>query len=208
MHKSTLISLCFLSSACFDPETSHITFLCDETHPSCPSGSACNFSTGICLTNELDADLAADLAAATDIAIPSGCAPGIQGFHLGNAFACPGVFAAGKAAQLCASDRTICSDSVGIDFTRCGMVGGFFIANVPSYWRNVQFDNVCAVSTMNRQWAGCGAATQGVYDPLSRCKSFPKILDCSTSGWNCSAGHTIAQTANGNPSDGVLCCPP
>ena len=201
------------ASSCFNPDTSRVVFRCDSSHPECPPGQVCG-SDNLCISANPDQNLSQDMnstidQASSDMALEPGCAPGITGILVGNGFACPGVFGAGQATQRCAAGWSICTSASNLDQVACNTINGFFMGNAPATWSGTPINDACGAGATNRAWLGCGKRTQGIYDPAVFCGSFVKLLDCTTAtAWNCSAGHTVNQTVNGNPSDGVLCCKP
>lgn len=190
-------------AACFNPDLSQITFLCDPSQPECPDGQSC-------IANRCVA-AGADLGATEDGGdlgpLPaSGCADGSRG-AVGAAYACPGGFAAGAARQLCASGWRLCTQSAGIDQTACGKLSGFFVADVAASYQGNPGNESCSTGS-NQLWYGCGSRQTGVRQGARRCQGFVNLLDCRTAtGVTCSSGsQSIDTTADSSTADGVLCC--
>ncbi len=199
-----LLALAGPLGACFNPDLSQITFLCDPSQPECPDGQSCIDNR--CVTPGADlggTDGGGDLGPGPT----SGCAAG-SGSAVGAAYACPGGFAAGKARQLCASGWRVCTKSTGIDQTACGKLSGFFIAEVPAYYTGNPGNESCGTGNNNMLWYGCGSRQSGVRQGARSCQGFVELLDCRTAtGVTCSSGgQSLDTTVDSSSADGVLCC--
>ena len=189
--------------ACFNPDLSQITFLCDPSQPECPEGQSCIDNRCVASGADLGAtDDGGDLGPLP----PSGCADGSRS-AVGVAYACPGGFAAGAARQLCASGWSVCTKSAGIDQTACSKLSGFFIADVPASYQGNPGNESCSPGS-NQLWYGCGSRQAGVRAGARDCQGFVNLLDCRTAtGVTCSSGsQALDTTADSSTADGVLCC--
>jgi hypothetical protein len=199
--RKALVAILTLS-ACFEPDTSKIILLCDESNP-CPTDQSC--VEGRCQSVPLDM-ASAD---ATDLISESGCAAGIVGKKAGAAFACPGQFTVGNARNQCAANWVVCNDGLKVDLVECNKFSGFFVGDKPGYDGGSPNLAVCAPDPGmgNRDWFGCGTRATHVFTANNPCGNFTKVLSCQpASNWNCFAGTTLDKTANSNNGDGVLCC--
>jgi hypothetical protein len=204
------ISPLFLA-ACFNPNISQLTLLCDAERPECPEGQACQNNQCHPIGSDLaglqedqgGTDASAD--ASFDLAPVSGCADG-KGKAVGVAFACAGSFGVLMARKLCATGWHICTSAAGLDPTTCDGLSGFFIAEVPAYYVGTVSNETCGTSIGGQMWYGCGNRADFVMQGVKGCGGFRKLMDCRASGWNCNMMHKIDQTSNGNGGDGVLCC--
>ena len=182
---------------------------CSAEQPGCPDGLMCVGE--ICLPPGMgELGQPVDLSV-SDVQPPSSlCADG-QGIVIGKqgAWACPGVFTAGKAATLCASGR-VCADSSLISDNECLSLSGFFVSQA---WgttdRNYSMPSVSECKMANNPapnmvgFYGCGKGGGVVDKP---CDGFRGILIC-TASTKLSCAFSIDTVANANPTNGVLCCP-
>lgn len=197
VRRTAAVFAALILSGCFDPDTSHLTILCDAARPECPDGQSCINNR---CTPVGDVPDGGDTA---DMTLAEGCTSG-RGTQLGSAYACPGAFAATFVKQRCAPSWKICTSATGIDLTKCDTLSGFFIADVPGSWTGTM--EMCTASNMNPIWFGCGGKQELVRTAMVQCGGFPKSMECRATGWSCNAKQDLNQTENTNASDGVLCC--
>lgn len=212
-----LTSLLFLVCACV-VEDSKVTLKCDLENP-CPVGVTCT-SEGVCSSGDMldmtmqSGDASGDASDQPDLLQP-GCA-GQGGKKVGTAIACPGAFAEGQAASLCAAGYRLCraSDIPALDIAACNQLSGFFIfADVPGYYLIPNRDSPsCGTSTAGGSpvWYGCGSLSSALVKEhmASKCSGLGRSVDCSQSGglWFCRVGGDLSKTTNKSASDGALCC--
>src|SRR5579872_7466379 len=125
--------LALLLGSCYNPDYVGAHFQCDPQQ-ACPSGLNC--VQGYCMAGDggdADGSMAAmpDLSAgrAPDLAgppPPSGGCKGPGGIQVGpDIYACPGLFPAGQAKDLCRDGYDICADGQMVNAAACGNQGFF-----------------------------------------------------------------------------------
>ncbi len=212
--RTRLAIFAIVLAACFNPDTSQVTFTCAAGEANnCPEGLSCE--SGICTPpNRTDlAIVVQDLAAPLrDLAQPSGCRSG-QGKLLGSVWACTGSFNPGESAKLCAVGFELCTSATGLDTAACTAQEGFFLANVVGrYFTKGDLTGVkCTGNDFYRALYGCGNPTKA-RTAATPCGSFYQLVDCQdvSSDFRCPVGPftTIDNVTNPYPLDGVLCCKP
>lgn len=212
-----MLSVVCVVAQCFNPDLNNgVVLTCEGT---CPEGFVCQ--DGKCRANP-----AGDAAAAVgdqgdaspgDLA-EYGCAkPG--GKPVGSAWACPGLFARGKADDVCASHYGTCADSAPIDLDACNSLPGFYVSqglgkSQYRICRNIDPVNfVCGAPPAgydNRFRFGCGGlSTPYILQACQRqCAGFDRAIECTGTGgdYDCRGSLTIGDDGNNFPSIGVLCC--
>ncbi len=184
-----LIVPCALS-ACYNPDYAAAHYACDD-HTPCPTGFSCN--GGRCANPSLAS---------------GGCA-GANGSQVGNDIhACPGLFNAAAAKNLCQTGYDICADGTGVSADACG-TSGFFATRATAYRVDDDpTDDSCKKDGdhTNLMLVGCGKLNGSTLSLKKPCGSLSTALDCVTDNqWVCAAGIDAA-TNRKEPTSGVLCC--
>lgn len=210
--RAAVVTILLILASCFGSQTSGIPLACSKEQPGCPSGLSC--VDGVC-TQAAPLDQGSGSvtdSAGTDQSTSYGCA-NAGGSQVGAAWACPGVFGAGGAAPRCAQGWRPCTAATGIDLTLCNSLGGFFVADVPGAWTNNYLAPLCRTTNdLEREvFFGCGKTGRYSFPADNACQGFGRSLECATtqSDWTCAVsgrGHTLADAANRNAADGILCC--
>jgi len=97
-----------------------------------------------------------------------------------------------------------CKTAIGVaiaDQAACDSVAGFFAADIPAYWMGTMSQETCGTAGSNQLFYGCGGAGRA---GVKKCGGFPRVIDL-LAGWTSSNG-TLANAANTQASQGVLCC--
>lgn len=206
------LALATLTSCYSDPAAPII--ICQTGVSACPDGQLC--VDGRCSGGDMsvaDTDMRAtdmlvttapDGSTPSDLAATSGCAKG-GGIPIGKARGCKDRFASGGAKSVCQSPYAPCTTTAGIDQTACSTVAGFFAAEQPAYWFGTMATDTCGTAVGNQELYGCGTSGRA---GNAKCGGFPVLIDVGIGGpWSSSNG-TLASSANTDPNQGVLCCPP
>lgn len=206
MRKSLVLPIALLMG-CFAPDLSGITFKCDADR-ACPDGYTC--STGEC---KVSGDV--PVPTPTD---PNGCASGtgidVSSNGKDRAWACAGTYnsSTNPASRLCATGYRICANATSININNCNSKDGFFLADMPLYWKN--FNQNCQASNGDKNdnpaFAGCGKGSSGNKKwPISCGFGFSEAMDdWNNSSLDVSGANTSisVSTTNTESKNGVLCC--
>lgn len=207
---SFLMSLA-LASGCFAEPAAHPPFRCDDSNP-CPGSQIC--SGGLCQdspTTNMDFGGGSDGGTGgNDMTMAtSGCADG-KGTLVGSAWACPGLFSAGKAQQLCAAKYSVAQDATKVSLNACNALSGFFNANVFGKYLPPWGGSISCISGGqfdSKVVFGCGGKSGSGYEPDSatQCSGFSRAADCPTTGKDCQSPNDLTNLSNTVAGDGVLC---
>lgn len=179
-----------LLASCYEPELSplRLRYRCDGQSPACPSGLRC--LRGLCVDPEEG----------------RGCLSQIGAKVGPDAYACPGLFARGKAAGLCAPEYEPCATGIAIDAARCGG-RGFFASRVQA--ARAPGGEACgalAATEATLLLLGCGELAGATSRIARACEGLDVALDCArTTRWICNSGLDDAVNQD-EPESGVLCC--
>lgn len=97
-----------------------------------------------------------------------------------------------------------CKTALGVpiaDSAACDSVAGFFAGDISAYWMGTMSQETCGTAISNQLFYGCGGAGRA---GVKKCGGLPRVIDLG-SGWTSSNG-TLANAANTQASQGVLCC--
>lgn len=192
-------------ASCYNPQ--HVIIACPPSSPLCPEGQVCQGE--ICVTaQDMGGAADSDMTTPRDFAVTSTSCKAKNGIALGpKAEACPGTFAKGGAASLCDNGYAPCTGSAGIDLALCATLPGIFVADVAAYWvGNMQLGETCNTSINNQLLYGCGTGVSRA--GAQKCSGLPRVVDIGSNGWTGGGNGSLADTANSDPSQGVLCCRP
>lgn len=202
-----------LSVGCYRPDLSNTVFRCTAESPQCPEAHAC--IDGFCRPTGQQTDQGSGDGGASQTDMKSGCSSG-TGFAVGRAYACPGTFAMGGAATLCASGWTPCTSATGIDLTACSQLSGFFLADVLGRRKlEAAADSICGAPTTTQNVLaiyGCGQLKQGIHKANNVCQGFDRLNDCVETSIKCypmigKPADSLSKVENLAAGDGVVCCP-
>lgn len=202
-----------LASSCFNPDYDRVQISCSSASPQCPNDRVCNGF--YCVIPQAE-----DLKSAIDSAIEINGCSARNGFQVGNAWACPGVFGKGGARGLCATGYSVCKDANTVSLPDCMRLEGFYVADSRAY---DEFKNCEATASalvceyingrLNGLWMGCGQKLDYTQNCLrSSCSGFSQVLNTVMAEnlpqppWIDSQTIELDQQQNINSKNGVLCC--
>jgi hypothetical protein len=193
-----------LAVGCYNPQ--NVTILCPSTSPECPPGQVCRAE--VCVSADLDMAQTSDSGSPDLAAGAKYCRDGL-GKPLGpKAEACSGTFAKGGAASLCDTGYAPCvaATAAGIDLAACAALPGAYVADVGAYWvADRQLGEKCGTAVNNQLLYGCGGGSSR--PGVQLCAGLPRVVEIGSNGWTGGDG-SLAQVANTDPAQGVLCCRP
>lgn len=215
------LPLLLLLAGCFNPDLSKIRYRCDESNL-CPDGQSC--AAGLCLRpDELTTFDLAQPAPLPDGSTPPAAAPPCksgQGYVLDGApqqtAACPGKFAAGHAAELCAASFGLCLTLTPTEKTACEAINSGFFGSTKRASKQGALPPSCVTNGTHTYIPGCGGRQSAVV-AVEQCAPYEKGLDCFSQGavgwvWQCDGVDALMQASysglpgSGAAVDGVLCC--